>query len=315
MVAIISVKNGEQYGNTPIQPDTQAMRTLPPISSLAHQSDLTNRPKSILPATTPRITPILPHIVTTATTTSTYHPSSHEPVMNSLSYYPLHVTSTPHLPDGYAYDPTKSPPSHLDGKGGQLTSEQVLAEKRRRNAGASARFRDRRKQRERDMTDKCHQLEERVRELEIALSRATGQSVEEIQEGARKPLHQRRRSSSVYSDESQDKSDNFQTLGERVSELENLVGRSRREKDASVKQLQELEKENAYLRSLLTPATAPIAMAPSTPPMSVSSSPPTSSHKIVQQRSTIAVEESSSIEAKRRKFSHDAAEDITVESS
>jgi Basic region leucine zipper len=230
------------------QPDTQAMRTLPPISSLAHQSDLTNRPKSILPASTPRITPILPHIATTATTTSTsiYHPSPHEPVMSSLShpsYYPLHVTSTPHLLDGYAYDPTKSPPSHLDGRGGQLTSEQVLAEKRRRNAGASARFRDRRKQRERDMGDKCHQLEERVRELEIALSRATGQSVEEIQEGARKPPQQRRRSSSVYSDESQDKHDNFQSLGERVSELENLVGRSRREKDASVKQLQELEKE------------------------------------------------------------------------
>ncbi|KAI9284753.1 hypothetical protein BC943DRAFT_367339 [Umbelopsis sp. AD052] len=221
----------------------------PPFSSL--QSDLTNRPKSILPATTPRITPILPHIATTATTTSTYHPSSHEPVMTSHpAYYPLHVTSSPHLP--YAYDPTKSPPSHMDGRSGsQLTSEQVLAEKRRRNAGASARFRDRRKQRERDMGDKCHQLEERVRELETALSRATGQSVEEIQAGARRPVQQRRRSSSVYSDESQDKhssGDNFQSLGERVSELENLVGRSRREKDASVKQLQELEKEFASER-------------------------------------------------------------------
>lgn len=234
------------------QPDTQAMRTLPPISSLAHQPDLTNRPKTILPASTPRITPILPHIATTATTTSisSYHPSPHEPVMSSLShpsYYSPHVTSSPHLPDAYSYDPTRSPPNHLDGKGGQLTSEQVLAEKRRRNAGASARFRDRRKQRERDMSEKCHQLEERVKELEIALSRATGQSVEEIQEAAHKPpQRQRRRSSSVYSDESQDKHvmiDNFQSLGERVSELENLVGRSRQEKDASVKQLQELEKE------------------------------------------------------------------------
>ncbi|CAO3671279.1 unnamed protein product [Umbelopsis ramanniana] len=306
------------------QPDTQAMRTLPPISSLAHQTDLTNRPKSILPASTPRITPILPHIATTATTTSiaSYHPSPHEPVMSSLShssYYSPHVTSSPHLPDGYSYDPTRSPPSHLDGKGGQLTSEQVLAEKRRRNAGASARFRDRRKQRERDMGDKCHQLEERVKELEIALSRATGQSVEEIQEAAHKPpQRQRRRSSSVYSDESQDKHvmiDNFQSLGERVSELENLVGRSRQEKDASVKQLQELEKENAYLRSLLTPATAPISIAPSTPPMSVSSSPPTSSHKLVQQRSMIATDETSSIEPKRRKLSNDTASDITLEQS
>lgn len=135
----------------------------------------------------------------------------------------------------------------MELKIGHMTSEQVLAEKRRRNAGASARFRDRRKQRERDITDKCHRLEDRVRELEQALSRATGQSVEEIQEGGYKPSQRRRRSSSVYSDESQDKNvmaiDNFQSLGERVTELENLVGHSRREKDASVKKLQELEKE------------------------------------------------------------------------
>jgi hypothetical protein len=138
-----------------------------------------------------------------------------------------------------------------------MTSEQVLAEKRRRNAGASARFRDRRKQRERDVSEKCHILEERVRELEQALSRATGQTVEEIQERGHKPaLMRRRRSSSVYSDESQDKNvmiDSFQSLGERVTELENLVGRSRREKDASVKKLQELEKEVGRRSQDLTP--------------------------------------------------------------
>ncbi|KAH8549282.1 hypothetical protein BGW37DRAFT_112829 [Umbelopsis sp. PMI_123] len=304
------------------QPDTQAMRTLPPISSLGHQTDLTNRPKSILPASTPRPTPILPHIVpnsSTTTSASSYHPTPQEPVIGSAShqpYYSMHVTSSPHHTEGYAYDPTKTPPSHLDIKAGQLTSEQVLAEKRRRNAGASARFRDRRKQRERDMNERCHHLEERVKELELALSRATGQSVEEIQEGGYKPQPQRRRSSSVYSDESQEKHvmiDNFQSLGERVTELENLVGSSRREKDASVKQLQELEKENAYLRSLLTPAAAPISMAPSTPPMSVSSSPPTNSHRSVQRLSIIAADETSHIDPKKRKLSNDAASEATLD--
>ncbi|ORX90628.1 hypothetical protein K493DRAFT_356594 [Basidiobolus meristosporus CBS 931.73] len=42
------------------------------------------------------------------------------------------------------------------------------AEKRRRNAGASARFRDRRKQREREILERCVLLEDRVKELEHA---------------------------------------------------------------------------------------------------------------------------------------------------
>jgi len=45
-------------------------------------------------------------------------------------------------------------------------ASELLAEKRRRNAGASARFRDRRKQREREMQEKCQFLERRVQELE-----------------------------------------------------------------------------------------------------------------------------------------------------
>jgi hypothetical protein len=71
--------------------------------------------------------------------------------------------------------------------------------------------------------------------------------------------------------------------------------------------------QNAYLRSLLTPATAPISIAPSTPPMSVSSSPPTSNHKLVQQRSMIVTDET--IEPKRRKLSNDTASDITLDQS
>lgn len=240
------------------QPDTQSMRTLPPISSLAH-ADLNTNHRPILPATPRSTTHTLPNLATTLPTTSPYHPSPHEPVSLTSNnshilptYYPLHVTAAP---DGYTYD--RSPPNGELLKQGQMTSEQVLAEKRRRNAGASARFRDRRKQRERDVSEKCHILEERVRELEQALSRATGQTVEEIQERGHKPaLMRRRRSSSVYSDESQDKNvmiDSFQSLGERVTELENLVGRSRREKDASVKKLQELEKEVGRRSQDLTP--------------------------------------------------------------
>jgi len=45
-------------------------------------------------------------------------------------------------------------------------ASELLAEKRRRNAGASARFRDRRKLREREMQEKCQFLERRVQELE-----------------------------------------------------------------------------------------------------------------------------------------------------
>jgi hypothetical protein len=46
----------------------------------------------------------------------------------------------------------------------------ALTEKRRRNARASARFRDRRKQREREMRQRCEQLEQRVMELESLLA-------------------------------------------------------------------------------------------------------------------------------------------------
>ncbi|ORZ06667.1 hypothetical protein BCR42DRAFT_312645, partial [Absidia repens] len=50
-----------------------------------------------------------------------------------------------------------------------MTSAQVLAEKRKRNAGASARFRERRKLRERDLQETCKLLDRRVFALESAL--------------------------------------------------------------------------------------------------------------------------------------------------
>ncbi|KAK9717045.1 hypothetical protein K7432_006455 [Basidiobolus ranarum] len=48
------------------------------------------------------------------------------------------------------------------------SAQHILAEKRRRNAGASARFRDRRKQREQEILERCVLLEDKVRELEHA---------------------------------------------------------------------------------------------------------------------------------------------------
>ncbi|ORX52764.1 hypothetical protein DM01DRAFT_309450 [Hesseltinella vesiculosa] len=50
-----------------------------------------------------------------------------------------------------------------------VSSDEVLAEKRRRNAGASARFRERRKVRERELQDRCQVLDRRVFALEAAL--------------------------------------------------------------------------------------------------------------------------------------------------
>jgi hypothetical protein len=58
-------------------------------------------------------------------------------------------------------DPTSDNPT--------ISSAQVLAEKRRRNAGASARFRERRKLRERELQETCKMLDRRVFALESAL--------------------------------------------------------------------------------------------------------------------------------------------------
>lgn len=218
----------------------QSIRTLPPISSLDQPND---RPKpslqTILPATTRSTAP------SSLVNNGSYH---HNPTPLSQhrdgahSYYPAHITP---YAESYNYDKAVVSSADLTSNTQHMTSEQVLAEKRRRNAGASARFRDRRKQREQDMHERCAQLQVRIRELEQALARATGQSIEEIQEGHE--IRIRRRSSSTLSDEAQEKSglilDSFHSLGDRVTELENLVGHSRREKDASNKKLIELEKE------------------------------------------------------------------------
>ncbi|CAO3613001.1 unnamed protein product [Mucor hiemalis] len=138
-----------------------------------------------------------------------------------------------------------------------LSSEEVLAEKRRRNAGASARFRDRRKQRERELQDKCHELEQKAKELENALRRS-------------EPDHPLLSKShlTVSSDYSANRSitsspppshqqEDSHTLFDRVGQLEHLMTRFRQEKETDTQKLDELEKENKYLKSLLIPVSLP----------------------------------------------------------
>lgn len=81
------------------------------------------------------------------------------PHMQPSSHHPGMVIRPMHHP--YAH-----PIYHQQARPIVDPASELLAEKRRRNAGASARFRDRRKQREREMQEKCQFLERRVQELE-----------------------------------------------------------------------------------------------------------------------------------------------------
>lgn len=81
------------------------------------------------------------------------------PHMQPSSHHPGMVIRPMHHP--YAH-----PIYHQQSRSTIDPASELLAEKRRRNAGASARFRDRRKQREREMQEKCQFLERRVQELE-----------------------------------------------------------------------------------------------------------------------------------------------------
>jgi len=81
------------------------------------------------------------------------------PHMQPSSHHPGMVIRPMHHP--YAH-----PIYHQQPRPALDPASELLAEKRRRNAGASARFRDRRKQREREMQEKCQFLERRVQELE-----------------------------------------------------------------------------------------------------------------------------------------------------
>jgi hypothetical protein len=123
-----------------------------------------------------------------------------------------------------------------------LSSEEVLAEKRRRNAGASARFRDRRKQRERELQDKCHELEQRTKEFEIALRRLEP----DHPLLAKASTAVSRSSSPATTTDYQGMSDQH-TLFDRVGQLEHMMTRFRQEKETDVQKLDELEKEVCIL--------------------------------------------------------------------
>ncbi|KAI8140457.1 hypothetical protein BJV82DRAFT_671532 [Fennellomyces sp. T-0311] len=112
-------------------------------------------------------------------------------------------------------------------------SDAILAEKRRRNAGASSRFRERRKQREKELQERVVLLEQRVQQLQTALR----------QYNPKHPLIEPSSSSSSPQD-----------LGDRVSQLESMMTRFREEKESDTQKLDALEKENSYLKSLLKPS-------------------------------------------------------------
>lgn len=121
-----------------------------------------------------------------------------------------------------------------------LSSEEVLAEKRRRNAGASARFRDRRKQRERELQDKCNELEQRSKEFENALRRAEPEHPLLLKQPV--IVNYRSSTQSPPPTTAATHEDNH-TLFDRVGQLEHLMTRFRQEKETDVQKLDELEKE------------------------------------------------------------------------
>ncbi|RKP10314.1 hypothetical protein THASP1DRAFT_21963 [Thamnocephalis sphaerospora] len=86
------------------------------------------------------------------------------PMRRSSPYHP----SAPYLGGLYGTSVSAGMDDSLVDDGG----DPQLVEKRRRNARASARFRDRRKQREREMRYRCEQLEQRVMHLESLLARS-----------------------------------------------------------------------------------------------------------------------------------------------
>lgn len=107
------------------------------------------------------------------------------------------------------------------------SSEEVLAEKRRRNAGASARFRDRRKQRERELQEKCQSLEKRNQILENALKELNPEH----------PLIQSNHKNNEIVEEEN------QAIVGRINQLEQFISRFQVDKESDTRKLKEIEKE------------------------------------------------------------------------
>ncbi|KAI9319655.1 hypothetical protein BX666DRAFT_1310943 [Dichotomocladium elegans] len=148
------------------------------------------------------------------------------------------MTGTPLLPIS-----PRSPPSAAAGQSdrqrplihrspGSLSPEAILAEKRRRNAGASSRFRERRKQRERELQERVVFLENKVQLLESAL-RAYDPRHPQLSTSSGKQHGCTLQSSLLSAGRSG-------SLSDRLSQLE-----------IDVAKLSALENENQYLKSLL----------------------------------------------------------------
>ncbi|KAI9006701.1 hypothetical protein CLU79DRAFT_840715 [Phycomyces nitens] len=166
-----------------------------------------------------------------------------------------------------------------------LSSEEVLAEKRRRNAGASARFRDRRKQRERELQDKYNLLENRTKALADALRRLEPDHPLVLPHQTDLTNHSdssNRLGSASPSPEPH--SQNATDLTDRVSQLERLMTLFRQEKETDTCKLEELEKENFYLRSLLVPVGRPRSHSNSRSAHSMAPTPPSSVSPLLSRK-------------------------------
>ncbi|KAL0091429.1 hypothetical protein J3Q64DRAFT_1673361 [Phycomyces blakesleeanus] len=173
-----------------------------------------------------------------------------------------------------------------------LSSEEVLAEKRRRNAGASARFRDRRKQRERELQDKYNILENRTKALADALRRIEPDHPLVLPHQAEITSHgdnSNRLGSASPSPEPH--SQNTTDLTDRVSQLERLMTLFRQEKETDTCKLEELEKENFYLRSLLVPVGRPRSHSNGRSSQSLVPTPPSSVSPILSRKTRLRNDE------------------------
>ncbi|CAO3594387.1 unnamed protein product [Absidia cylindrospora] len=232
----------------------------------------------------------------------------HEQQRERTSYQPQHIPSSQHdqrhrtlspsppptpplpLPSSFGYynnaamdlnnESGTNPASPVTKEG--MTSAQVLAEKRKRNAGASARFRERRKLRERDLQETCKLLDRRVFALESALKQldpnhsllvsspppaSTSTTSNQPSSSSFSSLSPELTSThhSPYHHHSQDYSTTHSTspppssipssssldhtLNDRVGQLEYMMTLLHQEKITDTKKLAILEKENRHLRT------------------------------------------------------------------
>lgn len=160
--------------------------------------------------------------------------SSNQQTPLSSSHPPPSLSTTA----SYSLSPTL--PSSLTTL---TSSEAILAEKRRRNAGASSRFRERRKQRERELQERVLYLEQRVQSLEMALQQYDPEHPQLTANKEKRPLVQSSSVIQAHNHSSSSSSNN--DLSNRVSQLETLMTRFRQEKESDSEKLTLLESEVA----------------------------------------------------------------------